>query len=485
MTDAIKLRWFYIICGLFAVFSAVAIAQEFFWYILIPVGLLIIYLAFFSIDTLIFIVVLSTPLAVNMKHEDYNIGVSIPSEPLMFGIMLLFLFKILQRDNFDKRVFMHPLSIAILFNLAWIAITVLTSSMHLVSLKFLTARIWFITVFYLLATQLFRNIRNIKRFAFLYCVPLLMVIVYTIVRHAQNGFTQKSANWVMYPFYNDHTAYAAALALFLPLLLALSLDKTNSGTKRFFTFMLFLAFVTALVLSYTRAAWLGIAISIVFYFLLVLKLKFRTIMFIALCAGGVLYSYRTELAISLSKNKSASSTDLAVHVKSVSNISTDASNKERINRWKSAMRMFNERPVFGWGPGTYQFKYAPFQMRSDKTEISTNSGNRGNAHSEYIGPLAESGVLGSASFIVVVLFVIARGMKVVYESRTKEIRLLAKGILLGLITYFVHGALNNFLDTDKLSVPFWGMIAMLVALDVYHNKKEKSSESEVSRNNRN
>ncbi|HLG34688.1 MAG TPA: O-antigen ligase family protein, partial [Bacteroidia bacterium] len=189
--------------------------------------------------------------------------------------------------------------------------------------------------------------------------------------------------------------------------------------------------------------------------------------------GLILYSYRTELSISLAKNKSASSSDLAVHVRSISNVSTDASNKERLNRWKSAMRMFNERPVFGWGPGTYQFKYAPYQLRSEKTEISTNSGNRGNAHSEYIGPLAESGVLGSLSFVAIMILVIAKGMKVVYESRTKEIRLLAKGILLGLLTYFVHGALNNFLDTDKLSVPFWGMVAMLVALDVYHNKAEE------------
>ncbi|HLG36202.1 MAG TPA: hypothetical protein VI757_15090, partial [Bacteroidia bacterium] len=283
MTDTIKLRWFYIICGLFAALSAVAVANEFFWYILIPVGLLIIYLAFYSIDTLMFLVVLSTPLAVNLKYEDFNLGVSIPSEPLMFGIMLLFLFKILQGENFDKRVFSHPVTIAIVINLAWLGITVLTSSMHLVSVKFITARIWFVTVFYFLGTQLFKNISNIKRFVFIYCIPLVVVIIYTIVRHAENGFTQKTANWVMIPFYNDHTAYAAALALFMPLLLGMSFDKTVSGTKRFFTFLLFLVFVTALILSYTRAAWMGIVVAIVFYFLLHLKLKFRSIVFLALC----------------------------------------------------------------------------------------------------------------------------------------------------------------------------------------------------------
>jgi hypothetical protein len=33
--------------------------------------------------------------------------------------------------------------------------------------------------------------------------------------------------------------------------------------------------------------------------------------------------------------------------------------------------------------------------------------------------------------------------------------------------------MNDFLDTDKASVPFWGFIAILVALDLYYLPKEK------------
>jgi hypothetical protein len=42
---------------------------------------------------------------------------------------------------------------------------------------------------------------------------------------------------------------------------------------------------------------------------------------------------------------------------------------------------------------------------------------------------------------------------------------------MGISTYFVHGFLNNFLDTDKASVPFWGFLAMLVCIDVYHKNQ--------------
>jgi O-antigen ligase len=476
MAEALKLRWFYILSGAFTALSLAAIAGEFFWFAFFPVLLLVLYLAFFSMDTLMYMIVISTPLAIVLKNQDFNVGMSIPSEPLMFGVMLLFLFKVLHEGNYDKRALWHPVTVAIIINLVWIALTVITSSMVVVSIKFLIARLWFVLVFYFLAIQLFAKIKNIKTFLWCYILPFTVIIGYTVFRHAQNGFTQKSAHWVMYPFYNDHTSYAAALTLLIPVLFSFIIDKTYAGWKRFSAGILFVIFIGALILSYTRAAWMGLAIALVFLPMIMMRLRISSILLIAVVGGLLFHQYQQEILILLEKNKSNSSSDLTVHVKSISNVSTDASNRERINRWKSALRMYKERPVFGWGPGTYQFKYAPFQQKSEMTEISTNAGNRGNAHSEYIGPLAEEGLLGSVTFVAIVFLVIARGLKIIYESKTREIRLLATGLLLGLITYFAHGALNNFLDTDKLSVPFWGMIAALIALDVYHNKdKDKRS----------
>jgi hypothetical protein len=42
----------------------------------------------------------------------------------------------------------------------------------------------------------------------------------------------------------------------------------------------------------------------------------------------------------------------------------------------------------------------------------------------------------------------------------------------------VHGFLNNFLDTDKASVPFWGFTAIIVAIDLFHTRAEKGAASE-------
>jgi hypothetical protein len=50
----------------------------------------------------------------------------------------------------------------------------------------------------------------------------------------------------------------------------------------------------------------------------------------------------------------------------------------------------------------------------------------------------------------------------------RSIRIFSLAVLVGLVSYYLHGLLNNFLDTDKVSALFWGYTAMLVAMDVYH-----------------
>jgi putative inorganic carbon (hco3(-)) transporter len=137
--------------------------------------------------------------------------------------------------------------------------------------------------------------------------------------------------------------------------------------------------------------------------------------------------------------------------------------------------MWLDRPLLGWGPGTFMFKYAPYQLSRDLTIISTNFGTGGNAHSEYLGPLSEQGALGLLIVVALVLYTAHLGYKLCYTLSEKEDRTLCIGIFLGLITYFVHGFFNNFLDTDKLSLPFWAFTAALVCFDLYYTKRNDIS----------
>jgi O-antigen ligase len=140
------------------------------------------------------------------------------------------------------------------------------------------------------------------------------------------------------------------------------------------------------IFSWSRAAWLSIIVAWIFTLLVVL-LRFRLwhFMLITLFAGAVIYNYRVELYQRIEKVDAVSrARDVEEHLESVVNIQTDASNLERINRWSCAIRMFKDRPLIGFGPGTYQFVYGQYQITPEMTRISTNHGDKGNAHSEYL-----------------------------------------------------------------------------------------------------
>ena len=246
--------------------------------------------------------------------------------------------------------------------------------------------------------------------------------------------------------------------------------KREDINIRFLMILLILLFVFATVVSYTRATWVSILASFGVWAILKLKIRFEIVLVGAIILVGFFFSIRTQVMVQMEQNRVESSGEFSEHVQSISNISTDQSNLERINRWSCAIRMWKDKPLFGFGPGTYQFEYGRYQRSYEKTRISTDFGTRGNAHSEYLGPLSEAGVFGMLSILLVIVTTVYTGIRVYFTSKRRSIRIFSLAILVGLFSYYFHGVLNNFLDTDKISVLFWGYTAMLVAMDIYHRE---------------
>ena len=466
---------FYGITSAFILLNALFIVSEQYWFPAISVGILVVCLGLFSLDKLVMMTIFFTPLAIQIDDVGLGMGVSLPTEPLMAGVLLVFLFKQLYEGSYDLKVLKHPITLAILANLAWMGITTITSEMPGVSLKFFLSRLWFVVPFFFVGVLIFKQIANVRRFMWLYIIPLTGVMIYTVIRMAAMGFEKDFAHWVMQPFYSDHAVYATCIAIFIPFLLAYSTGKEYHINGRIIAGMFFVVFSVGMILSYTRASWVSLGVALGVWGLIRMKVPFKYVLLVGTLFIGSLLYFQEDIIMRLEKNKQDSSDDFAEHVESISNVATDASNLERLNRWSCALRMFGERPVFGWGPGTYMFQYAPFQHSTELTIISTNFGEVGNAHSEYLGPLAEQGVLGSLTFSLLVILIFYRGIKLYYRLNDPKLKMLVMSVILGLVTYLSHSFLNNFLDTDKASVPFWSFVAILVAIDIYHQPKETDS----------
>ncbi len=442
----------------------------------LPVVLGVLLLYIFSLDKVLLLTAFTVPLSINLKALEAGLAISLPAEPLLIGIMVLFFAKMLYDGKYDKRISHHPIAIVIYCMFAWMLVTTITSEMPVVSLKFILSRLWFVVPAFFLCAILFKKPKNIHWFIWLYIAALCIVCVYTIIHHAQFGFDGDSAHWVMTPFYNDHTAYGAALAIYLILALTYVFLPGIKTSRRLIIIGVVALLSVALVFSNCRAAWLSVIAALAVLICVLLKIKFRWIATVMVVLVGLFLAFQNQIIDALEKNNQDASGDLVENIQSITNISTDASNLERINRWQSAFRLFNERPVFGWGPGTYQFVYAPYQMSKEKTIISTNAGDGGNAHSEYFGPLAEQGIVGSILVLILVIVTVYHGMKAYKRCKNRQAKTLVLGATLAFISYFVHGLLNNFMDTDKLAVPVWSLAALIAAIDVYYADKETFDE---------
>lgn len=468
-----------IFSALYILINAFCIKNGFLLFNLLPLGVLLVYLLIFKFESYIFLLLALLPISVPLRYitKGIDFDISLPAEILIIFATAFFLLNTFYKNHFDKRILLHPVSIAIYVNIAWMLITSITSTLPIVSFKFLASRIWFVTVFYIILLIIFSEYKKFYTYIWVYAIPLIIVIVYFCINLVNKGIGNmvSTANQASRPFFPDHTSYAAAIAMLLPVMIFIIYirRKANFLQKTFFI-SIFIVFFIALIFSYTRAAWLSLIIAFGFMLLTAFKVRLKYSLSIAIFCGVILALSWTQIQIALSSNKQDSNDDLLKHVKSVTNVSTDASNLERLNRWNSALRMFEEKPVFGFGPGTYMFNYAPFQATAEKTIISTNAGTLGNAHSEYLGPLAESGILGSLTFIAIVLTSLFTASRIYFTANRRKVRLMALALMTGLLSYCIHGVLNNFLDIDKLNALFWGFIAMIVALDIYHsNHKEK------------
>ncbi len=440
---------------------------------LFPAGLLAIYFAVFQTEKLFIAIAFFTPLSINIEEFNSSFGLFIPSEPLLFGLMLWLSAIQLYRPFMPKNLWREPILFSVGIFLIWIFISSITSSHPIVSFKFLMAKLWFIVPVLFFGIHFFQKEKNRIAFIWLFITSSCMVVIYTITHHAMYGFGEKESHWVMSPFFKDHTIYGAIIALNVPLVFGLYFYKKHAPLIQAVIISMIVLILAGLYFSYTRAAWLSVFGCVFIGGLIYYKVNWKPLAGIAAIVLLVLLFKWDSIQMELSRNKQDHTTEsFDERLQSATNISTDASNLERINRWSCALAMFEKRPIFGYGPGTYAFEYAPFQEPQNLTIISTNFGDMGNAHSEFLGALAEMGLIGLLSFLGIVATIFYTSIMVYNRIPLSDsgTRILILSMIMALSTYFIHALLNNFLDTDKAAVPIFGMCAMIIALGLQQKK---------------
>lgn len=411
-------------------------------------------------------------------------NLSAPSEIMVLGLALVAIIIGVIRPTYLKKILFHPLSFLLLIDLCWMIIASFYSDMSVYSFKRVLARFLFLLVFYLFTAHWVIKPENLIKFFLLYSLGLIVPIFVTEYHHSFYNFNPRTVYELCKPFYNDHTIYGACIAYMLPFMLIISIKSKSFGFSKKISiglWVLFFVFVIAEILAFSRAAWLSIGVSFIMFIFLKLKLKFWHFM-LGLSTLIILFiQFKDPLYERAQRNENISNKgEIGEHLMSVSNVNSDASNLERINRWSSAIRMYEDRPITGFGPGTYQFVYGPYQSVYEMTYISTMAGDRGNAHSEPLTYLAETGLPGFISYLIWSLATFAFGIRAYHRAKNPIVKNMVLAAFLGFTTFFFHGMVNSFIDQVKVSSLVFGSLAIIVAADLAGKINLTTNEKEES-----
>jgi O-antigen ligase len=440
-----------------------------------PFALLLVYQTVVNYKAVYILLFASIPLSAEIFFSD-SLATDLPSEPLIIGLMLVYLLQVFSRpDLINGKFFKHPLSLLIIGHLLWIAFTTILSANMGVSIKFLLAKGWYIITFFFLTGHLMRSEREAWSLWWWIIIPLTFATTKVILHHAILDFGFKEINEATHPFFRNHVSYAAILALMIPLLWFFW-GRYKRWTWKWWILagcmaILFFGMVTA----YTRAAYVALFLAFGAYFVIRLRLV-RWVLAGATIVIAAAFTYLVndnqfmEYAPSERTIAHEELGDIVAATYSMEDVSTS----ERYYRWIAGVRMSAEDPITGFGPGNFYFFYKQYTLNRFSTYVSDNPEKSG-IHNYFLMTLVEQGWVGMLLFISMVFYTLILGEKVYHQSKSMNRKALAMGLMLLLIVIDAFLLMNDMIETDKVGSFFFFSMAILVNLDLKNQEEVQNS----------
>jgi len=135
-----------------------------------------------------------------------------------------------------------------------------------------------------------------------------------------------------------------------------------------------------------------------------------------------------------------------------SGVETDTVRK---NLAVTAWRMTSEYPLFGIGEGAFAWRWADYAPKEDPPRPDPAFGD---AHNTFLQILATRGVLGLASYLVLLLFLGRRILRAAGGSGPE--RGIALGLTFSLTAFLTYSFVQNMFYLQAIQALFWGIVAL-------------------------
>jgi O-antigen ligase len=229
----------------------------------------------------------------------------------------------------------------------------------------------------------------------------------------------------IYGSYVNHDHYAGLMEMLVPLPFVVSMGHLLRGGQRVLVAFCAVLMASTIFLSGSRGGMLAFVLEMVLFAALTVGKRRSPRIALGLTAVCVLI---LALLIFLGKGQ-------------VLGRLGDLSPGIRLNITKDSLRMFSQRPIWGWGLGTFPTVYPSF--RSFYTNLFVNE-----AHNDYAQLLVETGLLGFALMLWFVISLYRHGLPTSRRWEFKWDGAVSLGALLGCTGILFH----SFVDFN-LQIP--------------------------------
>jgi len=244
----------------------------------------------------------------------------------------------------------------------------------------------------------------------------------------------------------------------VPILLVLSLTRLAGEKERMAAGVAAAIMIGTVFLSGSRGGMLAIFVELAFFAVVLLGQRRNP----RIVVGAVVFAVVLVGLLTWLGGKELTSR--------VSSISTEArtelSGGTRLSIDRDALRMFGNKPVFGWGLGTFPVVYP--QYRSFYTNFFVNE-----AHNDYLQLLAEMGLLGFGAMVWFIIVLYRSAMPKIANWTSDVSGAVTLACTLGFTGILVHSLLDFNLQIPANAALFYVLCTIAAAKPLLQRSKKR------------
>ncbi len=462
----------------FFIAGGLAIWYRELWYLSIPFAWVLspILLKFIIVETkqLFWILLVLIPLSTELNVTP-SLSLDFPIEIILVVITAIAIVKIFHQPSIFNDAFRSPLLVLVVMHLLWILISSFFSTTPLLSIKYFLAKIWYIIPFCMVAPNVLKNYTDWKKLALCLCIPMSVLIVQILIRQGFYSFEFGAIKKAMLPFFRNHVNYSSLLVCLIPIGWAIWKFTPNNTFHKKLSKTLLIITLIALVLSYSRGAWLAMIIGLSSIYIFRKNWMGKTIIVTFLIIGILItaLSYQKNyIAFAPNHDQTIFHENFGEHLSATIN-RKDISNAERFHRWVAGARMIAEKPIIGFGPNSFYDQYQPFTVSAFKTWVSNNP-EHSTVHNYFLLIAIEQGIIGLILFIALFVYMLLESQFLFHQFQSEIYRTTSLVIGVVLVMIGVINCGSDMIETDKIGSIFWLCGGALIALKRQLNEEASS-----------